>query len=168
MAVRYTAAAQQIDSRRSAPTLDTFRKRHPDITYNFSSSIHVLPTLNLSQQPPLQDYAALRGDEGANLPDAVHIDMSAPRSRRLFDEGQHIEITHRDMLPFRFLGQLGLGGSAVVETVEDQTTGQKFAHKFFGKIYAKDVKKVKDAFKNEIDIMKRLQSHSHRTLAAAS
>ncbi|KAH8701441.1 kinase-like domain-containing protein [Phaeosphaeriaceae sp. PMI808] len=115
----------------------------------------------MSQEPPLQDYTALPVNGGANRADAVHIDPSSTRSRTVFREGQHIEISDRNMLPFRSLGPLGFGNSAMVDIVEDQTTGQKFAHKYFGKVYSKDVEKSKEAFRNEISIIKRLQSHSH-------
>lgn len=76
-------------------------------------------------------------------------------------EGQHIEIQHRGQLPFRYLGQLGRGASATVETVEERTTGRQFAHKYFGRIPVKDFRNFKATFKNEIDIIKRLQPHSH-------
>lgn len=52
-----------------------------------------------------------------------------------------------------------MGMSAVVEVVEDTSTGQKFAHKAFRRYYGPDPGKFRQAFKNEIDIIKRLHSH---------
>ncbi|KAF1968773.1 kinase-like protein, partial [Bimuria novae-zelandiae CBS 107.79] len=65
------------------------------------------------------------------------------------------------MLPFRHVDRLGIGMSAVVDIVEDKTTGRKFAHKAFRQYYGPEPEKFKQAFKNEIDIIKRLHSHSH-------
>lgn len=109
----------------------------------------------------LQDDTAPRMDGGAKRADATPTNTSSIRSNTVSLDGQHIDIAHRDMLNFQFLGQLGHGASAMVEVVKDQTTGQKFAHKFFGKYYGKNFEGFKEAFKNEIAIIKRLQSHTH-------
>ncbi|KAF2175442.1 kinase-like protein [Zopfia rhizophila CBS 207.26] len=76
-------------------------------------------------------------------------------------EGQHLDITDRDILPFRHVKNLGMGGSALVEMVEEKKNGRKFAHKAFHKYYGTALEKAKQAFRNEIEIMKRLSSHPH-------
>jgi serine/threonine protein kinase len=65
------------------------------------------------------------------------------------------------MLPFKYVDRLGAGMSAVVDIVEDKTTGREFAHKAFRPYYGPDLQKFKVAFQNEIDIIKRLHSHPH-------
>lgn len=84
-----------------------------------------------------------------------------PQSSTPFRRGEHIEIISRSMLPFRHVDRFGIGMSAVVDIVEDKTTGQKFAHKAFRQYYGAEPEKFKQAFKNEIDIIKRLHSHLH-------
>ncbi|CAO2651329.1 Nn.00g096260.m01.CDS01 [Neocucurbitaria sp. VM-36] len=76
-------------------------------------------------------------------------------------EGQHLDITDRNMLPFRHVRNLGMGGTALVEMVEDKTNGRKFAHKAFRRYNGTTLEKAKQAFRNEIEITKRLSSHPH-------
>lgn len=76
-------------------------------------------------------------------------------------EGQHLNITDRDVLPFRHVKHLGMGGSALVEMVEDKTSGRKFAHKAFRKYNGTALEKAKQAFRNEIEIITRLSPHPH-------
>jgi hypothetical protein len=82
---------------------------------------------------------------------SVHANPSARPSQFFVMASTWISPTE-NQLPFRSLGQLGFGGTAMVEAVQDQKTGRKFAHESF-KYYGKELKKYKDAFKNEIDII---------------
>lgn len=54
-----------------------------------------------------------------------------------------------------------MGKGAVVDVVEEETSDQKFAHKIFRRCYGSGLGKFQQAFKNEIDIIKRLHSHPH-------
>jgi serine/threonine protein kinase len=76
-------------------------------------------------------------------------------------EGQHVDLMSDDVLPFRIIGHLGMGGSATVYEVEDKANGRRFAHKGFPHRSGLALKKLKQAIKAEIDIIKRLQSHPH-------
>ncbi len=48
----------------------------------------------------------------------------------------------------------------MVEIVVDQT-GQQYAHKAFRKYYGRELKRVREEFRNEIEIIKRLRSNPH-------
>jgi serine/threonine protein kinase len=72
-----------------------------------------------------------------------------------------VNLTNRSMLPFRHVEHLGKGGSAMVEVVENETTGTKFAHKALSPRHGSNPEKVKQAFQNEIDIIKRLYFQPH-------
>ncbi|PVH96476.1 kinase-like protein [Periconia macrospinosa] len=76
-------------------------------------------------------------------------------------QGQHIQITHLNQLPFQYHGVLGSGGSATVQEIEIQATGQRFAHKLLHRYPGKDLDKWNETVRNEINIMKRLKSHPH-------
>lgn len=65
------------------------------------------------------------------------------------------------MLPFQHVKDLGVGSSAVVDVVQHEITGTKFAHKAFNARNSRNLEGLKRAFKNEIDIIKRLHSHPH-------
>jgi serine/threonine protein kinase len=80
-----------------------------------------------------------------------------------FRSGEHVEISNRSLLPFRYVDKLGLGMSAVVDIVEHKETGQKFAHKVFRPYYGPEPEKLNQAFQNEINIIKQLHPHSHIT-----
>ncbi|KAF2181206.1 kinase-like protein [Zopfia rhizophila CBS 207.26] len=95
-------------------------------------------------------------DSPTALPTPIGVDtMSEP-----IREGQHLDIADRDVLPFKIVKNLGVGGSAVVEMVQD-TIGRQFAHKAFRKYYDQRLDKAKQTFRNEVEILKRLSSHSH-------
>ncbi|PVH95600.1 kinase-like protein [Periconia macrospinosa] len=77
-------------------------------------------------------------------------------------QGEHIEVPNRNALPFRYIDRLGRGGSAAVDVVEDKASPhQRFAHKIFRPYYGPSLETFKQEVKNEIDIIKRLQSHPH-------
>jgi serine/threonine protein kinase len=65
------------------------------------------------------------------------------------------------MLPFRTVDHLGMGMSATVNEVEDGTNGMRFAHKIYRPCYGLAHERLKQAFKDEINIIKRLHSHPH-------
>jgi serine/threonine protein kinase len=75
-------------------------------------------------------------------------------------EGGHADLKSGSTLPFHYIGKLGVGASAVVDIVEDSTNGRTFAQKVF-RPYCGHNKFFKEAFKNEVDIIKRLHSHAH-------
>jgi serine/threonine protein kinase len=75
--------------------------------------------------------------------------------------GEHTELLPDDLLPFRHIEHLGMGSSAMVEVVEENHSGLKFAHKIFRRRNGPTRKRLDEAFKNEVDIMKRLHSHPH-------
>jgi serine/threonine protein kinase len=85
---------------------------------------------------------------------------SAAYSGHTLVEGEHEDLKRGSTLPFRYIGKLGVGASAVVDVVEDLTNGQTFAHKVF-RPYSGHSKFFKKIFKNEVDIIKRLHSHPH-------
>jgi serine/threonine protein kinase len=76
-------------------------------------------------------------------------------------EGADLEISNRNVLPFRSLGSLGQGGCASVEKVQHVTTGSVYAHKVFRRFHGRNVEKFKLDFRNEVNIIRRLASHPH-------
>ncbi|KAM3064636.1 hypothetical protein ACMFMG_007577 [Clarireedia jacksonii] len=86
----------------------------------------------------------------ANSPHCLHV-----------HNGDDIKITNRDVLPYKHLKNLGVGGSAVVEMVQDKWTGQVFAHKIFRRYFGRDISKFKQQVQNEIDIIRRLSACPH-------
>jgi serine/threonine protein kinase len=95
----------------------------------------------------------------------TELEVEAPSSTTSSDESEIVEGEHKDLpsgaiLPFQYVDKLGVGASAVVDVVEDKVNSKRFAHKFFRPYLGRD-RHFKEAFKNEIDIIKRLHSHSH-------
>ena len=79
----------------------------------------------------------------------------------LVRQGDHLDIMNRNILPYRPVKSLGAGGSAYVELVQDITNGRAFAHKSFRRYHGSDIDKFRQAFQNEIEIIRRLSSHPH-------
>jgi serine/threonine protein kinase len=79
----------------------------------------------------------------------------------LLNRGEHAELLPDDLLPFQHIEDLGMGSSAIVEVVEENHSGLKFAHKIFRRRAGRTRKTFDEAFKNEVDIMKKLRSHPH-------
>jgi serine/threonine protein kinase len=94
-------------------------------------------------------------DQGVEVPSST---TSSNESEIV--EGEHKDLSSGAMLPFQYVDKLGVGASAVVEVVEDRTNSRRFAHKFFRPYLGRD-RHFKEAFKNEVDIIKRLHSHHH-------
>jgi serine/threonine protein kinase len=76
-------------------------------------------------------------------------------------EGQHLDIINPDVLPFRPIKHLGMGGSASVEMIQLTTNGWQFAHKVFRKVHGQRLDEAKRNFRNEIEVIKRLSPHPH-------
>jgi serine/threonine protein kinase len=85
---------------------------------------------------------------------------SAASAGHTIVKGGHQDLKKGSTLPFRYVGKLGTGMSAVVDEVEDPISGRTFAQKVF-RNYSGNSKFFKEAFKNEVDILKRLHSHPH-------
>jgi serine/threonine protein kinase len=85
---------------------------------------------------------------------------SAASAGHTIVKGGHHDLKKGSTLPFRYVGKLGTGMSAVVDEVEDPISGRTFAQKVF-RNYSGNSKFFKEAFKNEVDILKRLHSHPH-------
>jgi serine/threonine protein kinase len=79
----------------------------------------------------------------------------------LLNRGEHAELLPDDVLPFQHIEDLGMGSSAIVEVVEENHSGLKFAHKIFRRRNGRTRKTFDEAFRNEVDIMKKLRSHPH-------
>ena len=77
------------------------------------------------------------------------------------EEGQHYFLKPGDELPYKLLRNLGQGGCANVEEVEDQYTGRVFARKVF-RIGGSSAER-KRIFENEIRVVQRLAPHHHIT-----
>ncbi|OAK94965.1 kinase-like protein [Phaeosphaeriaceae sp. SRC1lsM3a] len=88
------------------------------------------------------------------------IETGQPGISPAFVEGGHQDIDKGDSLPFRFIDKLGVGATATVDIVETISNGRVFAHKAFRPYSGRD-KLFKATFKNEIDIMKKLNPHPH-------
>jgi serine/threonine protein kinase len=99
-----------------------------------------------------------QGDIPTDLQDAVS--SSAASAGHTIVKGGHQDLKKGSTLPFRYVGKLGTGMSAVVDEVEDPISGRTFAQKVF-RNYSGNSKFFKEAFKNEVDILKRLHSHPH-------
>ncbi|KAF2202453.1 kinase-like protein [Delitschia confertaspora ATCC 74209] len=90
--------------------------------------------------------------------------MDPPQMETIFipvKEGDDLEISSRNVLPFRHIRVLGQGGCASVEEVQDIHTGAVFAHKIFRRFYGRDIASYKKQFHNEIAIIRRLSEHLH-------
>ena len=78
-------------------------------------------------------------------------------------EGDHFELQNQEkgLLPYLFVRNLGFGGSAAVEMVQDINTGSVYARKIFRNVYTRNLEKVKHDFQNELNVMHRLAAHHH-------
>jgi serine/threonine protein kinase len=93
----------------------------------------------------------------------THLEVEAPSTspnESEIVEGEHKDLSSGAILPFQYVDKLGVGASAVVDVVEDKANSKRFAHKVFRPYLGRD-RHFKEAFKNEIDIIKRLHSHPH-------
>lgn len=76
-------------------------------------------------------------------------------------EGDDLRIPNRNVLPYKHIKSLGMGSYATVEMVEDTISRQHFAYKLFRKYYGRNIEAIRQQFRNEIKIMRRLSSHLH-------
>ncbi|KAL5372422.1 hypothetical protein DPSP01_013529 [Paraphaeosphaeria sporulosa] len=91
-------------------------------------------------------------------------DTSKPFSKSRWisiGKGAHLEIQDKEVLPYKLVRNLGHGASASVELVLDQNTKKVYARKVFKNVYGRTLKDVKQHFRNEIRIMRRLSSGHH-------
>lgn len=82
------------------------------------------------------------------------------------EEGQHYFLEPDEELPYRLLRNLGQGGCANVEEVEDRYTGMIFASKVF-RIGGSSAER-KRIFDNEVKVIQRLAPHHHITRVFAT
>lgn len=89
--------------------------------------------------------------------------LSLPGSQRppitTIEEGVQYEIDNKNDLPLTLVDNLGHGGTATVEKVQDQQTGTVFARKSF-KFQGNRVEALR-IFKNEVHVINRLAPHHH-------
>jgi serine/threonine protein kinase len=91
---------------------------------------------------------------------AVEVPTPVSSDEAEITKGGHKDLSISSILPFQYVDKLGVGASAVVDVVEDKANQERFAHKVFRPYLGRD-RHFKEAFKNEIEIIKRLQSHPH-------
>ncbi|KAH7077631.1 kinase-like domain-containing protein [Paraphoma chrysanthemicola] len=65
------------------------------------------------------------------------------------------------LVPYKLLKNLGHGGSASVEKVEDVHTGRVYARKIFRNVHTRNLTHAKQRLRDEVQIMKRLAAHHH-------
>lgn len=76
------------------------------------------------------------------------------------EEGQECTLGPNDELPYKLLRNLGQGGFANVEEVEDQHTGEIFARKVFRTNNA-TLAETQRLLANEVKVIQRLAPHHH-------
>lgn len=76
-------------------------------------------------------------------------------------DGDSLQIQNRSVLPYKHIRNLGTGGQASVELVEDIYTGRLFAHKRFQRYRGPNPQNFSQQVKNEIAIIRRLSSNTH-------
>ncbi|CAN9457111.1 unnamed protein product [Alternaria alternata] len=78
------------------------------------------------------------------------------------EEGKDYDQVLKSQLPYELLENLGHGASGAVEKVKDALTGELFARKIIRRPRAR-AQKEKQAivFRNEVKIIRRLESHRH-------
>jgi len=89
-----------------------------------------------------------------------YLDITAPNLIKFY-EGADLQIVDRNVLPYKIIKSLGVGGCASVEMVEDITTGQVFAHKLFRRYHGPNLDGFRQEVQNEVKIMRRLSPHPH-------
>ncbi|KAF2016271.1 kinase-like protein [Aaosphaeria arxii CBS 175.79] len=85
-------------------------------------------------------------------------------------EGSDLELDDIDVksLPYQHIENLGSGGSAIVERVQDMNTGLVYARKTLRDISYRDRKRLREQFHNEVKVMRRLGDHPHTTTLFAT
>ena len=83
------------------------------------------------------------------------------------DEGGHYEIDDESCLPFRHIKNLGSGGSGIVEKILHTKTNSVYARKTF-EVPPGGWDRVKEIFRREIEITRRLARHRHIVRLVAS
>ncbi|KAI4705622.1 hypothetical protein J4E81_000506 [Alternaria sp. BMP 2799] len=86
---------------------------------------------------------------------------NGPKRMLRIEEGQHYFLEPNDELPYKLLRNLGQGGFANVEEVEDRHTGVVLARKVF-KFGGSSVERQR-LFDNEVKVIRRLAPHHHIT-----
>ncbi|KAF2178861.1 kinase-like protein [Zopfia rhizophila CBS 207.26] len=92
----------------------------------------------------------------------VATDIDKP-ARLTIGKDQDLELEKKDLLrlPYRFLKNLGHGGSGRVEMVQDINTGLIFARKILRNYHSRKLEAIKQSFHNEVQVMRRLAEHHH-------
>ncbi|KAF2819070.1 kinase-like protein [Ophiobolus disseminans] len=80
--------------------------------------------------------------------------------------GDHLDLRQlgklsSDILPYRLLRNLGHGGSARVEMVEDVSSALVYARKIIRNVNTRNMEQAKRQLENEVRIVKRLAAHHH-------
>lgn len=94
-----------------------------------------------------------RGDDPGELP----IFINAGDNLDLND----LNTPSESLLPYKLVKNLGHGGSASVEKVEDVYTGKVYARKIFRNVYARNLTQAKRRLRDEVEVMKKLAAHHH-------
>jgi serine/threonine protein kinase len=76
------------------------------------------------------------------------------------DEGQHYEIDDKSCLPFQHIENLGSGRSGIVDKIVHTQTNSVYARKTF-EVRPGEWSRVRDDFRREINITRRLARHRH-------
>ena len=77
------------------------------------------------------------------------------------NEGAHLELESKELLPYTLVKNLGHGASASVEMVQDMNTSAVFARKLIRNVYARNLQEAKQNFLRELGVMRRLGQHHH-------
>ncbi|XTI93908.1 kinase-like domain-containing protein [Cenococcum geophilum] len=80
---------------------------------------------------------------------------STPPGSFTVREGDHLDILNCTYLPYRHIKVLGMGSSAFVEMVQDETNGQVIQ----GLRNLSNINEFKRGFRNEVNILRRLFPH---------
>jgi serine/threonine protein kinase len=100
---------------------------------------------------------------------SVQITQGAASPLRMLriDDGEHYEIDDDSFLPFRHIQNLGSGGSGIVEKIVHIETNSVYARKTF-QVPPGEWDRVKQLFRREVEITRRLARHRHVVRLVAS
>jgi hypothetical protein len=149
----------------------------PNLTDAFESKeVSLVTTSNPNSTHP-EEAASIPGSFGLSRPTAAqevqpcNPAAQTPHYLRI-NAGDHIELDKdvqcRCAVPYHHVRMLGHGGSAIVEMVRDVNSGSVYARKIIKRVKARDIKKAKQNFVNEVLVMQRLASHHHIVRVHAS
>ncbi|KAF2872134.1 kinase-like domain-containing protein [Massariosphaeria phaeospora] len=145
-----------------ADEVDIFVNRPIPVSRRTDDRIRTSRDSNQNEPPRAYEFNTAMDESVSVFQQLPSAQRFPPKSSILtVQEGDHLDVQNKDLLPYVLVKNLGHGASASVEMVRDTNTGSVYARKIFRNVYAPNMEEAKRSFHNELAIMLRLATHHH-------